>query len=263
MAGESDDTETIADPETDLWSSVAGEWADLWGQFADPGRRALVAATHIGPGSQVLDVGCATGEFVGLVAELGGIPAGIDLAGGMVDVARRRVVGADIRQGSVQRLPWPDRHFDVVTAVNSLQFAEDTLHALAEIERVLVPGGFVAIMNWAERELNQVDVVEAAIAAESDEERPPDDELRLSGGLATLLTDAGFGRVRDGIVPVAWTPADDGELVRGILLGEDEAALTRLHATIVDAARRFREADGSYRLMNAFRFAVGRRVSAE
>src|SRR3954466_5886237 len=97
----------------DGWSSVATEWAELWGGFADPARHALVGAARIGVGSRVLDVGCGSGEFLRLLTDLGATVAGIDPASAMVDLARALVPDADLRLGHAERLPWPEASFDV------------------------------------------------------------------------------------------------------------------------------------------------------
>jgi SAM-dependent methyltransferase len=245
-----------ADP--DRWSEVAAGWSELWGEFARPAWRVVVAATGIGQGSRVLDVGCGSGEFLAHLARLGAWPAGIDPAPGMVELARSRVPGADVRLGPAQPLPWPDGSFDVVTAFNALQFAGDTLDALAELVRVTVPGGQVAVANWAEGDRNDLDTIEAAVAAAAGEEPLPDGDLRQPGGLERLLADAGLADVAAGLVEVPWEAPDDAALVGGVLLGEDPATTSARAPAVLTAARPFRTPAGGYRLLNAFRYAAGR-----
>ena len=245
-----------ADP--DRWSEIATGWSELWGEFASPAWRAVVAATGVGPGSRVLDVGCGSGEFLAHLARLGAWPAGIDPAPGMVELARSRVPGADVRLGPAQPLPWPDGSFDVVTAFNALQFAGHTLDALAELVRVTVPGGQVAVANWAEGDRNDLDTIEAAVAAAADEEPLPDGDLRQPGGLERLLADAGLADVAAGLVEVPWEAPDDAALVGGVLLGEDPATTSARAPAVLAAARPFRTPAGGYRLVNAFRYAAGR-----
>jgi SAM-dependent methyltransferase len=245
-----------ADP--DRWSEVAAGWSELWGGFARPAWRAVVAATGIGRGSRVLDVGCGSGEFLAHLARLGASPAGIDPAPGMVALARSRVPGADVRLGPAQPLPWPDGSFDVVTAFNALQFAADPVDALTELVRVTVPGGQVAVANWAEGDHNDLDTIEAAVAAAAGEEPLPDGDLRQPGGLERLLADAGLAAVAAGLVEVPWEAPDEATLVRGVLLGEDPATTSARAPAVLTAARPFRTPAGAYRLVNAFRYATGR-----
>ena len=244
----------------DAWSAVAGEWAELWGDFADPARHEIIGATGIRGGSHVLDVGCGSGEFLAMLDAAGAVPSGVDPARRMVERARSLVPAADIRQGSAESLPWPDGSFDVVTAVNALQFADDTDAALAELIRVTVPGGRVAVAGWAEGERNDLHVIESAVAASFGEDPPPDGELRTPGGLEGLVRDAGLDLLASGLVNLHWEAADDDELVRGVLLGEDADGLAAGASTVIEAAQPFRTASGGYRLRNAFRFAVATRA---
>jgi SAM-dependent methyltransferase len=241
----------------DAWSAVAEGWAELWGPLADPVRRTILAAAGVGPGARVLDVGCGSGELLAHVEALGAHASGADPAPGMVALARALVPGADVRVAPADALPWEDARFDVVTAVNSLQLAASTTDALAEAVRVTVPGGRVALASWAEGPLNDLDVVERAVAAAAGDDVPPDGPLREAGGFEALLAGSGLTVLAAGLVEVPWEVRDDATLVRGVLLGEDAEGTEAGHRTVVDAARPFRTEGGGYRLVNAFRYAVG------
>jgi ubiquinone/menaquinone biosynthesis C-methylase UbiE len=99
--------------------------------------------------SKVLEIGFGTGALVerlGALAPAGRI-AGIDLSPLMVAQATRRNRQAvqagrvELRCGSVSALPFADRSFDRVVAVNAFQFWPTPLHDLREVRRVLAPGG--------------------------------------------------------------------------------------------------------------------------
>lgn len=244
--------------EPDRWSAVAEEWSRRWGQLPAPVWSELAARAGIAPGRRVLDVGCGAGELLEFAAGLGAQVAGADPAPGMALAAARRVRDADIEVAGFEELPWPDDAFDVVVAVNSLQFADDIRDGLLEASRVTAPGGAIAIANWAEASMNDLEAVEAAIARALDEEPLPDDDLRRPGGLEAAFADAGLVDVVSGVTEVVWTASDADDLARGILLGEDEATIRERAAIVADAAAPYRQADGGYRLVNAFRWAVGR-----
>lgn len=246
------------DAVAERWSRVAEEWDEHWGRFAVPAWRAVVDATGVTAGSRVLDVGCGAGGFLEFVARRGGLPAGIDPAAGMVRVARAALPGIDVRVGPAEQLPWPDDAFDVVTAFNALQFSDDQPAALAEAARVAVPGGLIAVANWAETTLNELERIEDAVSRAAGEEPTPDGPLRLAGGLERLFADAGLRVVDSGLVAVPWAVPDDDRLVRGILFGEDDEVIRLRAATVIEAAQPYRTLGGGYSTMNAFRWVVAR-----
>jgi SAM-dependent methyltransferase len=91
--------------------------------------------------ARVLDCGCAFGFLTRRLARRHPEVAGIDLDPGYVARARHAVPGADIRLGSVSRLPWPDGHFDAAVCLDVLEHCPDPGAAAAELARVLRPGG--------------------------------------------------------------------------------------------------------------------------
>lgn len=241
----------------DDWSPLADDWARTWGRTTDPVRHALLRGAEVGTGTRLLDAGCGSGELLRLAADLGAAVSGCDPAPGMLAHAAGTAPEADLRRAGLDALPWPAGVFDVVTAVNALQFAEDPEVALAEVRRVLAPCGRFGVAVWAERALNDVDVLETAVAAADGEELRSDSADRGAGGLDAALADAGFAVVASGLTRVVWEAPDDASLVAGILLGEDASVLRDLGPVVIDAATPFRGADGAYRLVNHVRWTVG------
>ncbi|RSM88465.1 class I SAM-dependent methyltransferase [Kibdelosporangium aridum] len=233
---------------TDPWSEVAETWAELWGGFAGPAQRKVAEVTGIGPGTRVLDIGCGSGEFLAYVHELGGQAAGVDSSPQMVALAKKRAPHAEVKVGDVDQ-PWTGGEFDVVTAFNVLQFVDDPVKTVDEFM-----GTQIALAGWAERATNDFNAIDDALSDEPGEDSE-DSEFRKPGGFEAVLREAKLEVTASGIVEVVWEAPDDDTLIRGILLGEDEHNAP----TVLAAAKPFQTADGGYRLVNHFRYAVAAR----
>ena len=94
-------------------------------------------------GRRILDAGCGSGPLFAALRDRGAIVTGIDKSAGMLELARRRLGDdADLRVAELgSPLPFPDGAFDDVTASLVLHYLEDWGPALAELRRVLKPGG--------------------------------------------------------------------------------------------------------------------------
>ena len=108
----------------------------------------VVGALDVAPGERVLELGFGGG--VGLELLLAHEPSvkasGIDLSADMLDRCRRRFGDrVALVQGTVDALPFADAAFDKVYGVNVSYFWPDLPRALAEVRRVLVPGGAFAL----------------------------------------------------------------------------------------------------------------------
>jgi SAM-dependent methyltransferase len=109
----------------------------------------VVQAVAAGRPRRVLEVGGGEGELAErLVRELGVALAFVDQSERMVEIARSR--GLDAQLGDVQDLPFGDATFDCAVAAWMLYHVTDLERGIAELARVLVPGGrLVAVTNGA------------------------------------------------------------------------------------------------------------------
>jgi SAM-dependent methyltransferase len=114
---------------------------------ADDARVRLVAAVAALQPRRVLEVGCGWGELAAWIArDTGAEVIATDLSPHMVELAGER--GVDARIADVQDLPFDDREFDVVVAAWMLYHVPDLDRGIAELARVLRPGGrLVAVTN--------------------------------------------------------------------------------------------------------------------
>jgi SAM-dependent methyltransferase len=112
----------------------------------------LVRHARVRSGSRVLDVGCGTGVVAITAARAGAQVTALDLTPELLDVARENARIADVEidwhEGDVETLPFGDAAFDVVTSQFGHMFAPRPEVAIAEMLRVLQPGGIIAFSTW-------------------------------------------------------------------------------------------------------------------
>jgi len=101
--------------------------------------QAAALVKRVGAGKAVLEVGCGTGLVLQRVAGFARSAKGIDLSPGMLERARDR--GLDVLEGSATALPFADDTFDVAYSFKVLSHVPQLDVALAEMVRVVRPGG--------------------------------------------------------------------------------------------------------------------------
>jgi ubiquinone/menaquinone biosynthesis C-methylase UbiE len=114
-----------------------------------PGR--VADAANVRSSQRVLDVACGTGILARTVVErvgpLGSV-VGLDVNEGMLAVAKRKASQIEWRQGIAEDMPFDNGSFDTVVSQFGLMFFEDKNAAIAEMVRVLRPGGCLAAAVW-------------------------------------------------------------------------------------------------------------------
>lgn len=139
--------------EIDFHRGIADRAELIWNWDSPSGRRraarrAELLARHAGlaPGRRVLELGCGTGVFLEKVAVHGAAITGIDLSADLLARCAARMAGAaNVRlvRGNAEQMPFAEGGFDAV-------YGSSILHhlgleaALAEVHRVLRPGGRIA-----------------------------------------------------------------------------------------------------------------------
>jgi SAM-dependent methyltransferase len=98
------------------------------------------------PGERILDLGCGDGQLTARLLTTGADVVGVDASVAMVAAARGRGIAAD--EASAEALPYADASFDAVFSNAALHWVRDQDAMMAEVHRVLRPGGrFVAEMG--------------------------------------------------------------------------------------------------------------------
>jgi SAM-dependent methyltransferase len=161
------------------------------------------------PDDDLLEVACGSGIFLATQAAHVRHVAGLDLSDIQVGLARRRLDDriaagtAEIVKGDAAALPWDDGRFSVVTCMGSVEAFPDPGSALAEMYRVLRPGGRAAVtLGSRVADGTETHRVLGAVWVWSE-----DDARRL-------VEEAGFAEVS--ISYARWPGAGDARLARGI-----------------------------------------------
>lgn len=139
---------------SDGWSESADAWVASQGSEGDFGRRWVMDAPMLErvrsrPYRRALDVGCGEGRFCRMLRDEGVEAVGIDPTAGLIDHARRLDPDGDYRVEAAEALGFEDEAFDLVVSYLSLIDIPDVKAAIAEMARVLAPGGRLLIANLA------------------------------------------------------------------------------------------------------------------
>lgn len=245
-----------------FWGARADDWAEIQEKTCEPVYVAAFDALRLAPGTRYLDAGCGAGLAAQLAAGRGADVSGLDAAGHLLAIARRRVPQGHFQEGALETLPYPDATFDVVTGFNSFQYAADPVAALAQARRVTKPGGQVLIMTWGRPQ----GMPAASVVASLKPLLPPPPPgapgpfaLSEAAALRQFAEAAGLapGRVFD--VESPWVYAGEEQALRGLgSSGVAARAIEAAGAPAVDKAHSeaiapFRLPDGSYRILATFR----------
>ena len=258
------------------WGAAASGW-DRWNAWYEATFRPLTEwccdAAALRPGMRVLDLACGTGQpALAAAARVapGGSLLAVDIAPEMVAVAARRAQEAGhrhmtCREMDAERLDLPDASVDAVTCACGFMFFPDPVGALAEIRRVLRPGGRVAIGVWDDPSRSPFLTMFGRALAKVAPAPPPDPtgpgpfRFAAPGELARVLTEAGFTDVcvESMPMPVACDSVEDywakvTDHAAGLtqrLSSLPAADLARLRELVTEGLAPFAGADGRLHLV--------------
>lgn len=135
-------SETTGD---DLWETHADWWIDGFTDGVDPEyteQIVPIARREVAGARRVLDVGCGDGQLSRVFHEEGAaLVVGVDPTWNQLTVARERAGGPVYARAGAAQLPFPGASFDVVVACLVFEHIRDVDAAIAEVARVLEPGG--------------------------------------------------------------------------------------------------------------------------
>jgi SAM-dependent methyltransferase len=198
------------------WTMVDEGWGRKAVEFATLSElgncREYVAVHHrlgVDTGDRLLDVACGSGLAIELARLRGASCCGIDASARLVAVARDRNPGCDIQLGDMHALPWDQASFDVVTSFRGIWGT--TPDAVAEVHRVLRPGGRVGITVWGHIKVSPGAWALAPwrlAATEKVDNQAAMVSLGRPGAGEQLLASYGFVDIERVEVPFVWEFAD-------------------------------------------------------
>ncbi|MDP9800560.1 demethylmenaquinone methyltransferase/2-methoxy-6-polyprenyl-1,4-benzoquinol methylase [Arcanobacterium wilhelmae] len=113
-------------------------------------RRTTTVAIDPKPGEKILDLAAGTGTSSAEYAKAGAEVVALDFSAGMIEEGRRRYPHLNFVQGDAMDLPFEDNTFDAVTISYGLRNVNDPHKALAEMYRVVKPGGRLVVAEFSQ-----------------------------------------------------------------------------------------------------------------
>jgi len=231
------------------WSDRAGTYGDLLGAMTARVAEPLLDAAGVHSGMRVLDVATGPGYAAERAATRGAEVIGIDIAEGMLELARRRQPELEFRHGDAEELPFEDASFDVVVGGFIISHLPNPERAVAEAVRVLRPHGSAAFSLWDRPERNRMNgvfsdaIADAGVDADAAEGVAGPDSYRFcdDASFESLLTDAGLVEVAVETIALTLT-APDADAVWNGLLGSTVRIRNIFDAQPADAQAQIREA---------------------
>jgi ubiquinone/menaquinone biosynthesis C-methylase UbiE len=237
----------------DLGHEDFGVWAPLlW----DPLGRAYVDVVSPAPGDHVLDVCCGAGASAipaGRAVGPAGLVNAVDLATGLVESGRRRAEAeglGHVRFHVADVTSWTaPEPYDLIQCGYGIFFLPDMDASARRLAGLLRPGGRMSLATWAEGALEEFGSLlhECAMAERPGEQAAPSparqasDRINTEQTLSDWMDRLGLRQVRVERITlritlrpdIAW-PLVTGTAFRGLLLGLDEAAVTRVRGRFLE-----------------------------
>src|SRR6266496_800738 len=118
---------------------------NFMGRFSVPLAPVFADFAGVAPGQRVLDVGAGTGALTMELARRGATAVAADPSPPFVIALRSRFPDVEVQEAPAEDLPWPDASFDAALAQLVVTFMRDAPAGVAEMHRVVRPGGAVEI----------------------------------------------------------------------------------------------------------------------
>jgi SAM-dependent methyltransferase len=276
MAALSDqDAERLRAFERDGHGQFAEGYNDFFARITAIAIEPLLDAAHVANGTQSLDVATGPGALAAAASRRGAQAVGVDLAPGMIDLARRQHPGIEFQVADVEHLPFPDRSFDAVTCAFGLGHFPRPEASVGECLRVLKPGGHLAFAWWDDPSRQRVQALFREAIAEIGATLPAEvpaahSSLRFceTAAFLSLLRGAGLADATIAehasiyVVPsveALWKGGMSSLVLTGAAIrNQDAATQDRLRQAFERRAKAYLKSDGLH-VPIAFKIGAGRK----
>jgi SAM-dependent methyltransferase len=242
-----------------------GSYDNFMGRFSRPLGPLFADFAGIEAGQRVLDVGAGTGALTAELVRRGAQASAADPSPPFVAALRERFPDIGVHEAPAEELPWPDESFDAALAQLVVTFMRDAPAGIAEMRRVVRPGGVVAACMWDREGMEMLAAVSRTQQA-LDPSRPGSEQLTnyrtreeiegLFGDgveMATLEVEAGYSGLDE-----FWDALADGAGPAGVWAASlDEAQRKQAREEIY---RQVGEPDGPFTLVGRAWAAKATRV---
>jgi SAM-dependent methyltransferase len=153
-----------------------GSYDNFMGRFSRPLGPLFADFAGIEAGQRVLDVGAGTGALTAELVRRGAATSAADPSPPFVAALRERFPDIGVHEAPAEELPWPDESFDAALAQLVVTFMRDAPAGIAEMQRVVRPGGVVAVCMWDREGMEMLAAVSRTQQA-LDPSRPGSEQL--------------------------------------------------------------------------------------
>jgi len=240
------------------WQRVAADYGDTFAAATRGFIEPLLAAARVGADTRVLDVCCGPGLVAGAAAARGARASGVDFSSAMLAIARAAQPRVAFSQGDAEALPHADGSFDAVVANFGVHHVPYPAAALAEMHRVLVPGGRAAFTVWPRPDTNVpwqllFDAIRAHGVLDAAKTPPSGGTINSEELCRAALAEVGFHEVGAQVIEREWRVKNahdvlaafrDGTARTGALIdAQDANALPAIATHMAAQAERYRRGD--------------------
>lgn len=257
------------------WDRAASFYEASWADQLRPAQDALLERADARPGERALDVACGTGLVTFALAKAVGSEGhviGTDISDGMIEHARaageRLARSVEFHRMDAEHLDFPDAHVDIAVSALGLMYVPQPERAIAEMFRVLRPGGRLVAAVWGARRAcgwaEIFPIVERRIASEA---CPLFFSLGTGDTLADLFVAAGLHDVEQERISTHLAYASDDDAIGAAFRGGpvalaysrfDDQMREDAHREYIDSIAAYRR-HGGYAVPGEFVVVAGRR----